>query len=124
MNKNSKKVLGFLGLSLTGLIGSAAQSATFDISGNARFGTHMFSNLDLVKGPTLGAGSTTSYMDYRLLLRPDVVVDDRFTLKSEMVLLGNNGSGDVNRNPEGGGTVLGKDRSQTNDSQQLYVRRA
>lgn len=104
------------------------EAATFDISGNARFGSNMFSNLDLNKGQPEGTGSTSSFLEHRLLLRPDVVIDDRFTLKSELILLSNFKNDSLDKNvqesPEGAGTILGADRSQFNQGQILYVRRA
>lgn len=101
---------------------SPLMAATFDISGNARFGTNMFKNLDLLTSNS--SGSTTSFLEHRLLLRPDVVVDDRFSVKSELILLSNNNATDLNGAPEGFGTALGSDRNQYSGNQNLYVRRA
>lgn len=72
-------------------------AATFSLGGDARFGTNMYNNLDLAPGVVDGAGNTASYLEYRLRVAPNVVVDDRFSINSNFSLMqaGPNGSNDV-----------------------------
>lgn len=75
-----------LTLAALGLISLSASAATLSITGNDRFGTNLFNNLDLVPGTRTGIGDTTAFLEHRLILRPDVIVDDRFTIRSEFKL--------------------------------------
>lgn len=102
---------------------SSVGAATFSLSGNARIGSNLYSNLDATPGTLSGAGNTSTYLEHRILLRPDVIVDDRFTIKSEWNLLQLNPSGS-NIVPEAFGTVLDGSQNQFNNPNLLDVRRA
>jgi hypothetical protein len=117
-------------LLIKGLVSSAlvlasgsAGAATFSVSGNHRFGTNLFNNLDLHSGTDPGAGNTTAFLENRILLRPDVVVDDRFTVRSEFSLL-DVGPASSNRVPENFGAPLGSDATQANGASLVKLRRA
>jgi hypothetical protein len=94
-------------------------AATLSIGGNYRFGTNLFSNLDLVKGTPQGGSNSSTFIEHRALLRPEVVIDDRFQVKSELSLLGSQSLLASNENdvPENFGSVLGS-------SGGIYVRKA
>lgn len=108
-------ILSFFGAALT-------QAASFNLSGNYRFGSTMILNPDLQKGKAPGQGSTLSFLEHRAILRPDVVVDDRFTVKSELSLLQNT-LNNPNHTGDGFGTALDRSATQYNDQNMLYVRR-
>jgi hypothetical protein len=61
-----------------------AQAATFNLSGNYRFGTNMYSNQDLASGKRSGAGNGLTFLEHRILLSPDVLIDERFTVKLDL----------------------------------------
>lgn len=73
-------------LSTLSLLPQLSSAASFSITGNGRFGTHLIENPDLDGGTRTGATNTTAYADARFLVRPDVVIDDRFTIRTEFVL--------------------------------------
>ena len=85
-------------------VSSLAQAASFSVTGNDRFGTSLFNNLDLRSGHRPGVGDTSAFIEHKFTLRPDVVVDDRFTVRSEFVLAP---MGTYNDQPEQMGTALG-----------------
>ena len=85
------------------------RAASLSLSGNARFGTNMFNNLDLTPGTWPGVGNSESFFETRLLIRPDIVVDDRFTIRTEWVVAP--GPGDTNDLPPYFGTALGNSLS-------------
>lgn len=89
-------------------------AATLSLSGDYRFGTNLYSNLDVgpgvrtqtidgVTSPT--SGNTSTFWENRLLVRPDILIDDRFTLKSELNLLQIQSSDSVNVPPEFGSVL-------------------
>jgi hypothetical protein len=88
-------VIGFIVAFLTA---SFSEAALFSLSGNHRFGANLFDNLDAKKGLNLGPhydennSETSAFLEHRLLLRPDVLIDERFSLHSELSLLTQNGS--------------------------------
>jgi len=96
-----------------------AFSASFSLSGNYRFGTNMLVNTDLSSGKKAGAGSTSSFLEHRFLLRPDVLIDERFTIKSELNFL--QATGGANQVPPYFGTPLDSNASQTAGDQQMIV---
>jgi hypothetical protein len=61
----------------------SAHSATFDLSGDYRFGTNMIENLDLN-----GSNDTLNFWEHRFRLNPDVLIDQHFKFRSQMVFLG------------------------------------
>jgi hypothetical protein len=101
----------------------SAHAATFSLSGNHRFGTNLFSNLDLASGTRAGAGDTTTFWEHRLLVRPDVVIDDRFTIKSEVSLL-QVGPTSPNSAGDGFGAALDSSATQANGQAMVLLRRA
>lgn len=103
------------------LAGACSHAATLNIGGNFRFGTNMYSNLDLAAGDNSLGGNTSTYVEYRALIKPEIVVDDRFVVKSEFSYLGMDPIAQGNDVPENMGTVLGKaDKS----SGAIYLRRS
>ena len=58
------------------------KAASVSVSGNARVGSNLFSELDLSDA----GDSTTSFLNYRFLLRPEFVLDSRFSIKTELNL--------------------------------------
>jgi hypothetical protein len=79
------------------LTASFSHAALFSLSGNHRFGSNLFFNLDAKNGVNTGAtyenaSDTSAFLEHRLLLRPDVLIDERFSLHSELSLLSQNGS--------------------------------
>ncbi len=81
-HKNILCLVGSVGLSL-----SSAQAASFAVSGSYTFDANMLSNFDLTSERLPGYGNTASYWGHRFILRPDVLVDDRFTIRSELNFL-------------------------------------
>ncbi len=114
---NKKIILSFAFISIL------SQAASFNLSGNYRFGSTVLLNPDLEKGKAPGDGSTTTFLEHRAILRPDVVVDDRFTVKSELSLLQNT-LNSANQVGDNFGTPLDRSATQYNDQNMLYVRRA
>jgi hypothetical protein len=105
MNFFAKFKNGFVPFVLI-LFSQAVFAATYSLSGNARFGSNMYNNLDLTAGTSPGEGNTAAYLESRFLVRPDIVVDDRFSVKSEWIL--QQRSNDAGTSvPEGFGTALG-----------------
>lgn len=92
------------------LLPQLSSAASFSITGNGRFGTHLIENPDLDGGVRTGATNTTAYMDARFLLRPDVVIDDRFTIRTELIL---SPTAVVNNQSAQFGTALGNGSSFT-----------
>ena len=89
-----------------GLITSASSlAATFSASGNYRFGSNLFNRMNLRDDGDPGAGGTNAFLEHRFLLRPDLIIDDRFSLRSEFNVL-QMGPGSPNQGPEGFGTPL------------------
>jgi hypothetical protein len=69
----------------TALLASlSAHAATFNLSGNYRFGTNMYSNQDLTAGKRPGAGNGLTFLEHRIMLSPDVLIDERFTIKLDL----------------------------------------
>ncbi len=68
----------------------ASEAALFSLSGNHRFGTNFFSNLDTINGKNPGASDSTSYLEHRLIVRPDLIIDERFSIRSELSLISQN----------------------------------
>ena len=111
-------------LSLTTLlIPTSLFAASLNLSGNARFGSNLLNNLDLASGTPRGGGNTTAFWEYRFLVRPDIVVDDHFTLKSEVSLLQSTPAG-ANNVPSNFGTTLDGRQSVLAGSQTINLRRA
>jgi hypothetical protein len=110
MNKNLKTKLLVVGAVLSL---NSAKAATLSLSGNYRFGTNLYSNLDLRTGVRDGSGNTATFWENRILIRPDILIDDRFTIKSEVSLL-NLGTSAYNSAPPEFGTTL--DRTQNLNS--------
>ena len=96
-------------------------AASFSLSGNYRFGTNMLVNTDLADGKKPGAGNTSSFLEHRFLLRPDVLIDERFTIKSELNLLQANSANGNNEVPPFFGTPLDSNTSQQTLEDQLVV---
>ena len=106
---------------------SFSHAALFSLSGNHRFGSNLFYNLDSKSGVNTGAtyenaSDTSAFLEHRLLLRPDVLIDERFSLHSELSLLSQNGTGNPstqvnfnnsnNPNQINGGAAFGPVSSQ------------
>ncbi len=72
-----------LGFSIAGL----TRSATLTVGGDYRFGSNLYSNLDAGPGVRAGGGNTSTFWETRLLVRPDILIDDRFSFKNEFNLL-------------------------------------
>lgn len=68
----------------------ASDAALFSLSGNHRFGTNFFYNLDTINGKNPGASDTTSYLEHRLIVRPDLIIDERFSIRTELSLISQN----------------------------------
>ncbi len=119
-----KKILFLAFLSV-----STAHAALFSLSGNHRFGSNWFYNLDTTDGKNPGASDSTAYLEHRLIIRPDIIVDERFSIRTEMSLLSQNSfdtyAGTVYQT-NGGGTLdseLGNKRKNPAD-QSFHVRSA
>jgi hypothetical protein len=107
---------------LSGL--SFSEAALFSLSGNHRFGTNLFFNLDSKKGVNTGAAydkasDTSAFIEHRLLIRPDVLIDERFSIHSEWSLLSQGGTvketnfnTSNNSNQVNGGSAFGPVSSQ------------
>ena len=78
-------------LALIGFYIPTASAALFSLSGNHRLGTNWFNNLDEINGTNPGASNSSSFIEQRLLLRPDILIDERFSIRSEWSLLNQNG---------------------------------
>ncbi|MEO5667341.1 MAG: hypothetical protein ABIR96_04710 [Bdellovibrionota bacterium] len=96
-------------------------AASFALSGNYRFGTNMLVNTDLADGKKSGAGNTSSFLEQRFLLRPDVLIDEHFTVKSELNLLQANSINGANQVPPYFGAPLDSNTSQQAGQEQLVV---
>jgi hypothetical protein len=68
-------------------LATTARAASLSLSGDARIGSNMFSNLDLQGGTLQNAGNTSSYLEGRFRINPDIVIDDRFSIKSTITLM-------------------------------------
>lgn len=115
-HKINKYVIGAI---FSGVISTHA--ATLNLGGNFRFGSNLYSNLDLSAAPNSLGANTSTYLEYRGTIRPEIVVDDRFVIKSSFIFFGSdlkNNSQDV---PKNFGTVLGADSANTSS---LDLRRA
>lgn len=64
-----------------------ANAASFSLSGDYRIGSTMLVNPDLATGTRSGFSNSTNFLEHRFLLRPDVVIDERFSIKSELSFL-------------------------------------
>ncbi len=101
----------------------SADSASLNLSGNYRFGASMYSNLDLDPGKPVDTGNTSSYLEHRFFLRPDVVVDEHFTIKSNLSFLQlSDYPASSTTTPPRFGTPLDSSASQRAGSQLLEVR--
>lgn len=111
----------------------SAQAALFSLSGNHRFGTNFYSNLDTINGKNPGASDTTSFLEHRLIVRPDLIIDERFSIRTELSLISQN-SFDVvggaanqpgNANNANGGAPLDTSKGGSGTkAQELLVRAA
>lgn len=120
MQKFSTKTFSLFGVLLSA---GSAHAASFSLSGNARVGTNLFSNMDLASGALPGTGDTLSFWEQRFLIRPDVVVDDRFTIKSELSLL-QVGPASLNSVGDNFGSPLDSSATQLKGGSMLLLRRA
>ena len=120
---NLVAVSGLGCLIASALFAHPTHAATLSISGNHRFGANMYSNLDLISGTLPGSGNTSSFIEHRLLIRPDIVVDDRFTIKSEFSLLAL-GPFAKNTGPENFGAPLDGQLTGQSGSAMVNLRRA
>jgi hypothetical protein len=84
MKKSNVRSLLLFAISLLSF--SFAHAASLNLSGNHRFGSSMFVNLDLDPGKPNDTGNTASYLEHRLLLRPDIAIDEHFSIKSTLNL--------------------------------------
>ncbi len=119
----SQKISSLLALSTTGLLSfSAATAATFDLSGDYRFGTNMYQNVDLVSGNAVsGATDNLNFWEHRFRLNPDVLIDQHFKFRSQMIFLGATGGAPTNNVP----TSFGSGLDSAEASQQgLYLQQA
>lgn len=115
--KTSLCLLGYMGLGL-----SAASAATFNLSGGYTFDVNMLNNFDLTNGTLPGYDDTASYWTHRFILRPDVLVDDRFAIRSELnFLYQKDGLNTVSR---AAGSALDGSLSTRASTQVLDVRKA
>lgn len=68
-----------------------SKAASFDLKGQYRFGLNMANGLILdeaLVAPASDAGADTSFfLENRFLLMPNVIVDDHFSIKSELIFL-------------------------------------
>jgi hypothetical protein len=62
---------------------NTAQAATFDLTGDYRFGTNMYQHLD-----TSGNSDNLNFWEHRFRLNPDVLIDQHFKFKSQVIFLG------------------------------------
>lgn len=105
------------------LFSSRIEAASFNVSGDYRFGSNLFNRLNLQNEGDPGHPGTTAFLEHRLLLRPDVVVDDRFIVRSEINFM-QMGQGNPNAGPEGFGTPLDSRATFDDDRNILVVRKA
>lgn len=126
-----KKILLTSLFSLTLIPG--ADAALFSLSGNHRFGTNFFYNLDTINGKNPGASDSTSFLEHRLIVRPDLIIDERFSIRSELSLISQNSFDIVggaanqpgNSNQANGGAALDTSvGSSGSRAQELLVRAA
>ncbi|MEZ4814880.1 MAG: hypothetical protein R3A80_06700 [Bdellovibrionota bacterium] len=111
---------------------SLSQAALFSLSGNHRFGTNWFYNLDTIDGKNTGASDSTSYLEHRLIVRPDIIIDERFSIRSELSLISQNSFDTVggaanqpgNVNQAGGAALDTSAGSSGSKAQNLLVRAA
>jgi len=93
-------------------------ASSLKVDANYRFGSSVFKNLQADMAlPKVG--STSTYLEQRFLLKPSVVVDDRYFLNTEVLLGWNEGSTTGPQYPAWFGHVLGADGKA-----QLALRRA
>lgn len=123
--KINRRTLQFLSAFGFSTLGFLAHSASLNIGGNYRFGSNMFVNTDIAPGTAPGFGHTTSYLEHRASLRPDIIVDDHFVIRSEVSLMHNSASakGGVNSSPENFGSALDRSSTTLNGEQSIYLRR-
>ncbi len=96
-------------------------AASFELEGNYRVGGNLFTNLHLDGSKPAGLSDATTYLEHRLLLQPNVIIDDRFEIKSTWYLLhlnryaGNSAFGSVFGSNNQGGAVTGTTSGTTID---------
>lgn len=117
INKTSMCLLATMGLGL-----SSAHAASLSVSGGYTFDANMFNNYDLTGGVISGYGDTASYWDHRFILRPDVLVDDRFSIRSELNMLAQL-SDSKNTVSSASGSALDGSLSSRDGQQVLEVRK-
>ncbi len=104
------------------IVSFSAQAASFSLSGDYRFGANLFQNLDVSAGQRPGTGDTTAFIDNRFRLRPDVIVDDRFSIRSELVALVLGGASPVT-GPQAAGSPLDSQSHVLNGRSAVDLRR-
>ncbi len=104
-------------------VSQSLKAASFSLGGNYRLGSNMFHNMDLDVTPS--EGYSTTFWEHRFLLKPDVIIDDRFAVRSELNMYQQPRptGGDPNHwqdspSPENFGSTLGASGGG------IYVRRA
>jgi hypothetical protein len=118
--KSSKKTLCLVGS--FALLAPSAHAASLSVSGGYTFDANMLSNFDLSSGTLPGYGNTASYWGHRFTLRPDVLVDDRFTIRSELNMLHQLDDAN-NKVSSASGSALDGELSPRSGSQALYVKK-
>lgn len=116
---------------------SVSEAALFSLSGNHRFGTNWFYNLDTIDGKNPApakASDSTSYLEHRLIVRPDLIIDERFSIRTELSLISQNSfdvvggatnqPGSINSANGGGALDSSTGGRPVTPSQELLVRAA
>ena len=118
-NLSFKLLVSFFVLSFAS---TQLSAASFSLSGDYRIGSTMFVNPDLAAGTAANKSNSTNFLEHRFLLRPDVVIDERFSVKSELNFLQYTGADNTVGPFFGSG--LGTDYSQASGDQTLVVTQA
>jgi hypothetical protein len=109
------------------VLSSSANAALISMSGHHRFASNWFYNLDAKKGTNSNASDTSSFLEHRLILRPDVLIDERFSLRSELSLMSQNDFDSFvsSVNQVNGGSALDSEKGNKRPrEQELAVRQA
>lgn len=72
------------------LFSTLSHAALFSLSGHHRFASNWFYNLDTKSGKNNGASDSSSFLEQRFIIRPDIIVDERFSVRTEFSLMNQN----------------------------------
>ncbi len=120
-NKNTQKTSLKLLTPIFGLLAlsSTSQAATFDLSGDYRFGTNMYQNLGFA-----GGSDNLNFWEHRFRLNPDVLIDQHFKFRSQMIFLGTTNGATSEALPSQMGTAIDGGLTANSGKQSLLLQHA